>query len=106
MRLQLFALAGLILMTGLPAVSQQSGGIPRTPDGRPDLTGIYDANTLTQIERPTKYGGREALTDQEATELLHDQATRDEEADKPSDPNRKGPKAGNTLTGRRYDDSW
>jgi len=39
-------------MMGLPAASQEGGGIPRTPDGRPDLTGIYDANTLTQIERP------------------------------------------------------
>ena len=106
MRVQLFALAGLILTMGLPAVSQQGGGIPRTPDGRPDLTGIYDANTLTQIERPAKYGGREALTDQEATELLHAQATRDEEADKPSDPNRKAPKAGNTLAGKSYDDFW
>jgi hypothetical protein len=70
MRVRLFALVGLILMMGLPAASQESGGIPRTTDGRPDLTGIYDANTLTQIERPAKYGGREALTDQEAAELL------------------------------------
>ena len=85
MRVQLFALAGMILAMGLPAASQEGGGIPR-PNGRPDLTGIYDANTLTQIERPAKYGGREALTDQEATELLRAQATRDEEADKPSDP--------------------
>src|SRR5580700_9900003 len=81
MRVQLFALAGLILVMGIPAASQEGGGIPRTPDGRPDLTGIYDANTLTQIERPAKYGGREALTDQEATELLRAQATRDEEAE-------------------------
>ncbi len=72
MRVECFALAWLILMMGLPAASQENGGIPRTPDGRPDLTGIYDANTLTQIERPAKYGGREALTDQEATELLRD----------------------------------
>ncbi len=106
MRVQLFALAGLILMMGLPAASQEGGGIPRTADGRPDLTGIYDANTLTQIERPAKYGGREALTDQEAADLLRAQATRDEEADKPSDPNRKAPKAGNTLAGKSYDDFW
>ena len=69
MRVQLFAFAGLILMMGLPAASQQGGGIPRTPDGRPDLTGIYDANTLTQIERPAKYGGREALTDRSLLEV-------------------------------------
>ena len=106
MRVEFFGLAGLILMMGLPAASQDIGGIPRAPDGRPDLTGIYDANTLTQIERPAKYGGREALTDQEAVELLRTQATRDEEADKPSDPNRKAPKAGNAIAGKSYDDFW
>src|SRR5271170_4791369 len=107
MRVQLFALAGLILMIGLPAASQQGGGIPRTPDGRPDLTGIYDANTVTQIERPTKYGGREALTDQEAAELLRAEAVRTAEADKPSDPNRTAPKASTgNITGKSYDDFW
>ncbi len=106
MRVRLFTLVGLLLMTGLPAAGQKGSGIPRTPDGRPDLTGIYDANTLTQIERPAKYGGREALTDQEAVELLRTQATRDEEADKPSDPNRKAPKAGNAIAGKSYDDFW
>jgi hypothetical protein len=104
MRMQLFALVGLVLMMGLPAASQEGGGIPRTPDGRPDLTGNYDANTLTPLERPEKFGGRRSLTDQEAAELLRAQATRAEEADKPSDPNRKAPKAG-TLAGS-YNDFW
>jgi len=106
MRVQLFAFVGLILTMGLPAASQEGGGIPRTPDGRPDLTGNYDANTLTPLERPAKYGDRRALTDQEAAELLRAQATRNEEAEKPSDPNRQAPKAGNTLAGKSYDDFW
>src|SRR5438552_18099150 len=39
----------------------------RTPDGHPDLTGVYDLATLTPVERPT---GRSAtLTDEEAAKL-------------------------------------
>ena len=35
------------------------------------------------------------------------QATRDEEADKPSDPHRKAPKASaGSITGKSYDDFW
>ena len=104
MYVRLFALAGLILMMGAPAIGQGSRGIPRTPDGRPDLTGNYDANTLTPLERPEKFGSRRSLTDQEAAELLRAQAARGEEADKPSDPNRQAPKAG-TLSGS-YNDFW
>jgi hypothetical protein len=104
MFVRLLAFAGLGLMMGPAAIGQGSRGIPRTPDGRPDLTGNYDANTLTPLERPEKFGRRRSLTDQEAAELLRTQATRNEEADKPSDPNRKAPKAG-TLAGS-YNDFW
>jgi hypothetical protein len=105
-----FALMGLILMMGTYASAQEGGGIPRTPDGRPDLTGTYDANTLTPLERPAKLGDRRTLTDQEAAELLHAQVARAEEADKPSDPNRKAPKAGtierSTSGSGSYNDFW
>ena len=38
----------------------QDGSIPRTANGHPDLTGNYDAATLTPLERPAEYGDREA----------------------------------------------
>ena len=112
MHVRLFALAGLILMMGPHAIGQESRGIPRTPDGRPDLTGNYDANTLTPMERPEKFGSRRSLTDQEAAELLRAQATRNEEADKPSDPNRQAPKGrhprweATTTSGRALATVW
>ena len=93
MRIQLLALLGLILMAGVPAIGQGSRGIPRTPDGRPDLTGNYEANTITPVERAEKFGSRRALTDQEAVEIQRTQAARNEEGEKPSDPNRAAPKA-------------
>jgi hypothetical protein len=104
MRIQLFALLGLILTMGVPAIGQGGREIPRTPDGRPDLTGNYDANTITPVERVEKFSSRRALTDQEAAELQRTQAARNEEGEKPSDPNRQAPKAGGFVGG--YNDFW
>jgi len=42
---------------------------PRTPDGKPDLQGIWTDNTLTPLERPKKLGAKEFYTDEEFAEL-------------------------------------
>jgi hypothetical protein len=42
---------------------------PRTPDGRPDLQGIWVAKTATPLERPRQLEGRARLTDAEVAEL-------------------------------------
>jgi len=41
---------------------------PRTPDGKPDLQGIWTDNTLTPLERPKGLGSKEFYTDQELAE--------------------------------------
>src|SRR5438093_841455 len=41
---------------------------PRTPDGQPDLQGIWTNATLTPLERPADLAGKEFLTPQEAVE--------------------------------------
>jgi hypothetical protein len=41
---------------------------PRTPDGKPDLQGIWTDNTLTPFERPKALGSKEFYTDQELAE--------------------------------------
>jgi hypothetical protein len=41
----------------------------RTPDGHPDLQGIWTTHTFTPLARPARYKSQEFLTDQEATEL-------------------------------------
>ena len=38
---------------------------PRTPWSAPDMQGIWSSNTITPLERPAKYAGREFLTDEE-----------------------------------------
>ena len=38
------------------AAAAQNSDIPRTPSGRPDLSGTYDVSTLTPMERPAELG--------------------------------------------------
>jgi hypothetical protein len=47
----------------------QAKAIPRTPDGHPDLQGIWMNNMGTPFERPKELEGRALLTDEEVTEL-------------------------------------
>ena len=42
---------------------------PRTPDGKPDLQGIWSDNTLTPLQRPKGLGTKEFYTDQEIVEF-------------------------------------
>ena len=42
---------------------------PRTPDGKPDLQGIWNNATLTPLERPKGLGTKEFYTEQEYAEL-------------------------------------
>lgn len=68
MDVRIFASVGLTLVIAAPAAGQGGRAIPRMPDGRPDLTGIYDANTITPVERPAQFS-KLILTDEEANTL-------------------------------------
>jgi hypothetical protein len=39
---------------------------PRTPDGHPDLQGIWTNSTLTPLERPAEFRDKPVISDQEA----------------------------------------
>lgn len=43
---------------------------PRTPDGQPDLQGVWTNATLTPLERPAEFAGKEFLTEQEAADYV------------------------------------
>jgi hypothetical protein len=49
---------------------------PRTPWGDPDLEGIWSYATITPLERPDRYAGREFLTREEVTALNTEAAAR------------------------------
>ena len=77
MNYRCFAVALMVLAASIPVVAQapraaaKSCGrsqwiMPRTPDGHPDLQGVWSYATLTPLERPAEFAGKEFLTEQEA----------------------------------------
>jgi hypothetical protein len=57
----------------------------RTPDGRPDLQGIWTNVTLTPMERPAAFAGKLNLTDAEAAVYEHRQQEELQSADGKAD---------------------
>jgi hypothetical protein len=55
--------------------------VPRTPDGQPDLQGIWTNATLTPLERPRQLADRRFLTEEEAAALEAQAASRQANAD-------------------------
>ena len=47
----------------------ESWTLPRTPDGQPDLQGVWANNTATPLERPEILGDKAVLTDEELARL-------------------------------------
>jgi hypothetical protein len=57
----------LLLAVPLSAQSRaKAWSAPRTPDGHPDLQGVWTNATLTPVERPASVQGKLTLSDQEA----------------------------------------
>ena len=89
---------GAILLV-VPARSAEEAArgtdIPRTPDGRPDLSGTYDIAQLTPLQRPQKYGDSLFLTLEQAEAI--EEAERQRSANPAHDgggPNRGAPPVG------------
>jgi hypothetical protein len=61
------ALIGIALLAPVRVVGQAKS-VPRTPDGQPDFQGVWATATLTPLERPSEFVGKEFLTAQEAAE--------------------------------------
>ncbi len=75
--------AGMVLLLGAltttPALGQsdvaavspdEQWTVPRLPDGRPDLQGIWTNKTVTPFERPRELGDQEFFTPEEAAEYM------------------------------------
>lgn len=84
------------LTPGLVIAQSEDGasGFPRTPEGRPDFTGLYDVATMTPVERPAEFEGRLFLTDEEVAEMVQYEELRNQRDLAPLDPNREAPPVG------------
>ena len=57
-------------------VAAEPWTLPRAPDGRPDLQGVWDYRTITPLERPKDLGTKEFFTDLEAANFEKDENRR------------------------------
>ncbi len=76
------------------APTAKAAGNPRTPDGRPDFSGIYNVATITPVDRPAEYGNRLTMTEAEAAAIEGYEVKRYEQDRAPVDPNRAAPRVG------------
>ena len=44
-------------------------GVPRRPDGHPDMSGVWSFATVTPLERPAELGDKTVLTEKEAADF-------------------------------------
>ena len=72
--------------------------VPRTPDGQPDLQGIWDAASMTPLERPAALGNKEFYT---AAEVAEVEKQRSHDLDR----DRRDGSADADLA-RAYNDGW
>lgn len=85
LRLLVTGVALVMLLASFPVAGQIGAGTTkswnaRTQDGQPDLHGVWNFSTPTPLERPSKFAGREFLTDEEVEALTSEAASRDRRA--------------------------
>ncbi|MGK0223889.1 MAG: hypothetical protein ACI9ON_003136 [Limisphaerales bacterium] len=86
--------AALVTLAGIPALQAQQHSIPRTASGLPDLTGNYDAATLTPLERPTQFGDKAFLSPDEAKAVADRELGLQQKGAAQSNSNREAPPEG------------
>lgn len=80
-----------IIVLGLAALTAHGA---LASDERPDLTGTYNAATLTPLQRPQMFGDKLYMSREEAEQLAQRTAQYRASANRPSDPERDAPPEG------------
>jgi hypothetical protein len=61
-----------LLLSVLALLTLSPTALPRTPDGRPDLQGLWVNDTVTMLERPNRFGDKAVFSEQEAADYERD----------------------------------
>jgi hypothetical protein len=69
------AIAAIAVMSAPQAIGQTKT-IPRTPDGRPDLQGVWNYATEMPLQRPDELAGKTSLMPEEVAKYREDMAAR------------------------------
>ena len=105
--LMVIALVGWLAQGG--AMAQQAVSdtwtTQRTPDGQPDLQGVWNFSTLTPLERPDELAGKPFLTEAEAAEYIQ-QRIQDSNADRRDGAGTERRPGEDTDVARAYNDFW
>ena len=79
-------LFGLSISAGAQSAGERAWEMPRTPEGHPDIQGIWFYGSGTPYERPVELGRKRSYTDQEAFAIERAARKGDEIAANPLDP--------------------
>ena len=98
----LASLVGVVLLIAVaaesPLAGQKKWTPAHTPDGQPDLQGIWGFATITPLERPSELAGKQFFTEKEAVEYEKQFLTRNNR------DRRDGPTEADVS--RAYNDFW
>jgi hypothetical protein len=94
MKKQTASLLLIAAVVGASVPSAAADKVRRTSSGRPDLSGSYDAATLTPLERPAKLGDKAFLTVEEARALAAEEAAAQAKGLAQTDGDREAPPPG------------
>jgi hypothetical protein len=61
--------SAVVCVASVSLAAQAPSKALRTVDGQPDLQGVWNFSTITPLERPAEFAGREFLGDEEAKQL-------------------------------------
>jgi hypothetical protein len=87
----------IAVLSAVPLAGQKTA-TPRTPDGQPDLQGVWSFATITPLERPSELAGKQFFTEKEVVDYEKDvlQRTNRDRRDGPADAD----------VSRAYNDFW
>src|SRR5215472_5073376 len=96
------ALVGVVLLIALvavvPVAGQKKWTLAHTPDGQPDLQGVWGFATITPLERPADLAGKQFFTEKEAVDYEREFLKRNNR------DRRDGPTEADVS--RAYNDFW